>query len=334
VRLPLLAAWMAVLVGLLQSTTALAEGVALVTASAGSEEAGRYLSNQLDVPVVKRPSSHARDLDALVAEARAGWHEDFVVVLDADRAAVSVLRPSDGTMSSRALAPSAARAPYAVALAAVELLEIVRSAPPARSAALPSPAPHRAPVIAVLDAGLVQSVSANGGVVLLQPTLGVGLQAPFGRSESWLSIGVHADGLSPMSRGQVLLLPSGSEQRTNLEYARNEVGLRLGGGTRQGHAAVTGSGEGGLAFIDVQVHDSSARTLVRDRRTAFWLGAGGELRYSFWAGLAVGIGAGIAWFPVTSRFYASPPGAPSTLLALQEGALELRARAALVWELE
>jgi hypothetical protein len=94
---------------------------------------------------------------------------------------------------------------------------------------------------------------------------------------------------------------------------------------------VAGWGDGGLAFIDVRVEDPSL--LVEDRRTAFWLGLGGELRYSFWAGLGVAIGAGAAWFPVTSRFYASPPGARTTLVALDEGALELRARAAVFWEL-
>jgi hypothetical protein len=325
---------MATAVGLLATTGAHAEGVALVTASEGSDEAGRYLSNQLDIPVVKRPSAHARDLDALVAEARAGWHEDFVVVLDAERAVVSVLRPADGTMSSRALAPSAARAPYAVALAAVELLDVVRSAPPARAAALPAPPPHHRRIGPVLDAGLVQSVSTNGDIVLLQPTVGVGLQVPLGTGDSWYSAGVHADGLSPMNRGQVLLLPTGAQERTSLQYARSEIELRLGGGTRHGPAAIAGWGDGGLAFIDVSVQDGDARTLVRDRRTAFWLGLGGELRYSFWAGLALGIGAGGAWFPVTSRFHASPPGSRSSLVALQEGTLELRARAALVWEIQ
>src|SRR5204863_7771353 len=119
------------------STAALADTVALITATPASDAAARYLSAQIDLPVVRRYSANARHLDKLVEEARASWREDLVVIVDADRAVVSVVRPADGTIGSRALSSSAARAPYAIALAAVELLELVRGAPPAHAAALP-----------------------------------------------------------------------------------------------------------------------------------------------------------------------------------------------------
>jgi len=319
-------------IGLFAGARAHAETVAVVTASPASDEAARYLTTQLEVPVVRRPSSNARHLDALVSEARSGWHEDFVVVVDAEHAVVSVVRPGDGTMSSRALAPNAAKAPYVVALAAVELLELVRTAPPARAAAL-SPPSRRHPVRPSVDVGLVQSVSTNGEVALLQPTAGVDLELPAWQSAGWFAVGVHGAGLVPMHRGQMLLLSSGAEERASLEYARNELALRLGGGSRHGNASVAGWSDVGLAFIDVRAADPRSQLLAEDRRTAFWLGFGGELRYCFGAGLAVGIGAGGAWFPVASRFHASPPGAKTTLVALQEGNLELRARAVFLWEL-
>jgi hypothetical protein len=316
----------------LLGASALAETVAIVTASSASDGAATALGDQLDLPSVRRESDNARHLEALVTEARAGWREELVVVVDTDRAVVSVLRPSDGTMSSRSLDARAAKAPYAVALAAVELLEIVRNAPPARAAALPIPSPP-SPVRLSLDTGLVQTISTNGDVALLQPTVGADVEFLTGSGTSWLSLGLHGVGLAPMHRSQVLLLPSGQQEHTRLEYARDELALRLGIGTREGHAAVAGWTDVGLGFVDVTVTGTDVRQVARDHRTAFWLGLGGELRYSLGAGLAIGVGAGGAWYPVTSRFYASPASAPSPLVALQEGGIELRARAALLWEI-
>ena len=92
------------LFALLLETNALAVStVAVVTAGAGAEPAAHYLETQLDHPAVRRHSENARHLDALVAEARAGWHEELVVIVDTERAVVSVVRPEDGTIGSRRL---------------------------------------------------------------------------------------------------------------------------------------------------------------------------------------------------------------------------------------
>ena len=226
----------------LWSRAAGAETVALVTASSSSDEAARYLATQIDLPVVRRETPNARHLDALVTEARTSWHEDLVVVIDTDNAVVSVVRPADGTIGSRALSPTAVSAPYAVALAAVELLEIVRSAPPARSAALPSPESSGVGTRWSFDAGIVQSVTTSGNIGLLQPTIGADLELGRPRRSVWFSLGLHATGLAPIQRQQVLLLASGPDDRGIIQYGKNEVGLRLGIGHRQGAAAAVNCG--------------------------------------------------------------------------------------------
>ncbi len=317
---------------LLCSPVAWAETVALVTASPASERAARDLSTELDVPVVRRTSANARNLDALVAEARASWKEDLVVVLDTERAVVSVVRPSDGTMGSRALAPIAAKAPYVVALAARELLEIIRNAPPARAAALPAPSSSWSARGLALDVGLVESLSANGDIALLQPTLGADLEVSRSPRSMWFGVGLHARGLGTMHRDQLLLLPDGTEQRGAIGYQRTETALRLSLGSGRAPSSIVGWCDIGLAFIDLRAAGAGSTTISSDLRTAVWLGLGGELRFSLGAGLGIGLGAGGAWFPVATRFYASPAGSKVTLVALEEGNLEFRGQASLIWE--
>jgi hypothetical protein len=306
--------------------------VAIVTASPASKEAALHLETQIDHPVVLRTTPNARFLDALMAEARESWPEELVVVVDTERAIVSVVRPSDGTIGSRTLAPTAANAPYAVALAAVELLEIVEAAPEARSAALPERQPRSLGTRVALDVGLLQSVSTSGGISLFRPTAGVDVEFSLARSPVWVGVGVHGSGLAATHRDQALVLPTGADEQGSIEYSRNELSLRPSIGHRQGAAAVAGWLDLGLASVRTTARDGQANIIAVDARTAFWLGLGGELRYTIGAGFSLGIGAGVAWLPVTSRFYTSPPNTPSAAPALAESALELRARAAVIWE--
>src|SRR5262249_41937302 len=99
-----------------------------------------------------------------------------------------------------------------------------------------------------------------------------------------------------------------------------------------GLAAVAGWFDLGLAFIRTSALAGTGALVQEDARTAFWLGLGGELRYTIGAGFSLAVGAGGAWFPVTSRFYAAPRTSSSDVPALVEGPLELRARATVIWE--
>jgi hypothetical protein len=307
--------------------------VAIVIASPASDSAARYLATQIDLPTVRRGSDNARQPDLLLKEARAKWNEDLVVVVDSERGTVSVVRPSDGTVGSRTLSADAAAAPYAVALAAVELLEIVRNAPPAHTPPEQSRSPRGVVVHLAFDAGIVQSVGTSGNLGLLEPT--IGFDVGFSRSKSpvWLLAGVHASGLVPSERDLTLILPAGPT-RGSVEYLRNEVALRFGIGHRVGPSAVFGSADLGLAFIRLHAQDSLGTSSVIDQRTSIWLGLGAELRYTVVGGFALGIGAGVAFLPVPSRFYASPQGSSTELTALREDGVELRARASVIWEID
>ncbi|HEX4338983.1 MAG TPA: hypothetical protein VH062_23915 [Polyangiaceae bacterium] len=331
----LIAVALAVVVLIFGSTAhaAASNAVAIVTASPASDAAARYLATQIDMPTVRRDTRNARRLGPLTAEARANWSEDLVVVVDAELATVSVLRPSDGTIGSRTLGESATRAPYAVALAAVELLEIVRNAPPAHGATSP-PAPPSSLVLRLsTDFGLVQSVGTSGNLSLLEPTLGVDVQ--FARRGSPVVVlgGIHATGLLRTQHDLTLILPAG-DRRGRVDYVRDELSARFGIGHRQGPSAVFGYTDIGVAFIHAHAEDSAGSFSSDDRRAAIWLGLGAELRYTVVGGLALGIGAGVAFLPVASRFYASPPGSSTELTALREDGLDLRARASIIWEFE
>jgi hypothetical protein len=310
---------------------ALAEdSVAVLTASPASEDAARYLSNQTDLAVVRRTSSNARNLDALLEEARTDWREPLVVVIDADRRVVSVLRPQDGTISSRTLAPSAAAAPYVVAVAAAELLDLVQHAPTATATQAEPPSPGTAARLA-LQLGVMQTVAVNGQIGLLQPTVGADVAFARRASPLWFGVGLHATGLSPMRRRQVLSLGSGADPGGTIKYERNELALRVLVSHRQGHVAATAWGDLGFAFVRASALDSASNVVADDSRQALWLGLGAEFRYSLFAGVSLGLAIGGAWFPVTSQFYASPAGDPA-IPAFEESAFDLRACASLGWE--
>jgi hypothetical protein len=304
--------------------------VAVVTASPESDPAARYLATQLDLPTLRRTSSNARRLEQLLLEARGHWREDLIVVVDAERAKVSVIRPSDGTISSRTLNEKAASAPYAVALAAVELLELVRNAPPAQT----SPMPREPPALRLnlaFDFGFMLSGGTTGGIILVEPTLGGDLELSPAGSPIWWVAGIHGSGLIPATRDFTLLLPV-VQSRGTLDYQRDELSVRLGLGHRDGPSAVFGWADVGLAFIRLHAQDNAGFFTAVDRRTAIWLGVGAELRYNVIGSFALGLGAGVAFLPVASRFFASPPGSSVEVTALREDSVDLRARASVIWE--
>jgi hypothetical protein len=235
-------------------------------------------------------------------------------------------------MGSRALSPSAATAPYAVALAAVELLEIVESAPPARAAALPPTTTSGPTTRVAIGVGIRQSVGTNGEVGLLQPTAGVDLELSADRSPAWFGIGFHVTGLSSMHRAQALVVPAGTDPRGSIDYDRTEFSLRPAIGHRQGPAAALGFLDIGLASVETTAKGAEGQTYAVDSRLAFWLGLSGELRYTIGGGFALGLGAGAALLPVTSRFYPSPRGDSAAVPAFVESPVELRAAARVIWE--
>lgn len=315
-----------------------AEPIAVVIRSERGEAAAEFLATQIKDQIVVRHSRYLDDPAKLLEEARAGWGERLVVVLDARRAIVRVIRTTDGTITARSLDPVAAEAPYAISLAAVELLGIVKTAPEARTTLPvepPVPPPdsgkRRARIGPVISFGVQQTLATSGDVLLLQPTLAVEARL-LRETGTWFSLGAHAAGLTSQTRSQLLVLPDGPDEDASVEYGRNELALRLGIGHRQGIGSITGWTNLGVAVVDVEARDGQGRHVAGDDRAAFWLGIGGELRYGFGKGVSMGLGAGGAFYPVTSQFFATPRGAAVPVSAFEESRFELRGRLVLVWE--
>lgn len=340
---------------MLWSTSAWAQPVAVVATGDQATEVTRYLAQQLDRPVAVKNSENARRLEALVAEARRDWEEDLVVVIDTDGATVSVLRPSDGTVTSRALDPAAAKAPYAVALAAVELIDLVVAAPVARAASLPParppvrprpapppadrpPAPSAPPaaeeepyVAPAICIGAMQTLSSSGDIGLLQPTFGVDMEFRRPPRATWFALGLHMAGLTGRTLENVVPPPPDSNQPGNIRYRRDEIAIR----PQVGHGSKAGSAVGwlniGASRVEVTVSDHAGNLLLSDVRGAFWTGFGGELRYAIAGGVSAAIGAGLAWYPQRSRVHDGSAESASAVL-FEEGPVEFRGRLTLVWE--
>lgn len=321
------------------TSSAWAQTVAVVTTSPAGDSAATYLESQIDYPVQRRTTEHAAETDALMAEARAHWQEDLVVVIDADNAVIRVLRPRDGTVASRTLDKQTASAPYAISLAAVELLELVNNAPSAKKPATrappktkppPPPPAQRLAIAPWLGALFVQ----NGDVGLLQPIVGVELQLKKDRSGLWYSFGLNAAGLTSAERRQAIFFANGSSEPGSVTYRRDQVALRAGVGHRQASGCALGFFDIAAAHISVTARDASDQKLGTSARWApLLLSLGGELRYALGAGFYAGIGAGLAWLPSAHRYYAAPANSPVRTAVFREGVFEFRAQPiSLIWE--
>jgi hypothetical protein len=333
---------LAVAVFLLSETARAASGsgVALVVTSPAGEPAARYFTTQVEQPIARRSSAHTGRLDILIVEARLYWPERLVVVIDLDRKTVSAARPADGTVATRLLSADAVRAPYAVALAATELLELVDNTPLARSAPVnppvtaepePAKAESSASVSPTVSGGVELAQSSSGDVGLIQPILGVDLRFLSTSSPLWFSAGAHVGGLVGRTRRQPLGLPDGPDADATVDYNRNQVAVRGALAHESGEGAAVAYLDLGASSIGVTARDSGGRIVKEDARLAVFGGFGGELRRSLIQGLWLAVGAGIAFFPVTSHFLASPENSDAKIAAFEEGHLEARVHLSLIW---
>ncbi len=325
-----------------------AQSVAVVAATPADEAVVIYLTQQFEGGVTWRVAANARDPEALMAEART-WPERLVVMVDSQQAVVRVLRVSDGTILSRRLDPATATAPYAVALAGVELLELAghapetapppavaaeppRQEPPSLPPASPPPKPHQVELRVSVTAGGVFTHSIDGDVGLNQAFFGAGFVLILPRQWN-LAIELRGAGLGSDDQ---TVRPLSRISSATVEYDRTELGLRLTAGQRDGRLVASGYLEGGPAFVDA----SGVATLPRDSpdgdegeeiqggadRLAPWFGGGGELRYMLIGGFSVGASAGVVLFP---RAFSYEAGGET---AFDEGNVHLRAQALVMWE--
>ena len=324
-----------------------AERVGIVAAGPEDEAAARHLSRQLASGGTVRRTTRAHDPEALLARERREWHDDLVVVLDARRASVFVLRPRDGAILSRALDEATAEtSPYSMAVAAGELLDLARVEQPPESPGSPAarpepPAPLRPEPVAQVPAepprdlaprddyvldyalglGVREAKALDGDLSLIEPTLSAALEIGRRHASSWVTTGVAGSTFGH----DVRAFPLVSGKIDRITYDRSEIALLLGVGESSGRA-VLGAWYGlGVALAHLRAADSTAAAMADDSRQALVQGLGGEVGYDLGWGGGIGAGMGVAWVTNPSHFRVE------SVEVLREGQIELRAQAGFLW---
>ncbi len=312
-----------------------AEPVALVTTTPADTQVAAHLRSTL-VSDVRARTLPPRLVDADVIERSRAWAQPFVVVLDIQNGTVRVFRPATNTALVRQLSPEkAGRSPYAVALVALELLELAghddtaetkvvlpdspSETPPdgrPRRPEPPEPSPALRPqpddVDLALHAGAQLFAAIDGDVTLWQPWIGADLQ--FQQDDDvWLTLGVRAAAFGSDSR----------TDPTDAEYQRTEAGARVGILWRRHAWSFGGAVEGGATWISV--HAQLQNATADDDRAALWLGAVATGRLELFAGFGLIADAGLSATPATKRFFSRGD------LTLDEGRISLISRLGLGW---
>jgi hypothetical protein len=334
----------------------LAQNVAVVAATTSDEPAATHLMTQIEGDATRRTSELARESEKLLQQAQAEWPERMVVVIDTESGVVKVLRTWDGMVLTRTLERAVARsAPYAVAVAAVELLELAGHEPPRRD--IPSapdpilPPPLSPPPLvsdepgiehepraepprpraatprklrALVSTGGLLTMSLNGDVTLLQPTIGLGLIVEPLAANWWLGLDAHGAAFGSKNR---TVVPTNREVSGELdvEYERQEVGLRLSTGSGSADSGLFGMLDGGLAFINVTPRAEDGRQVGGRERVPVWAGVGGGLRYALDEGPGLELAVSAIWLAGGRNYLAADTQ------AFGEGPLHLRVAAGVFW---
>jgi hypothetical protein len=345
-----------VLAAVMATPAALAQTVAVVAATPSDEPAAQHLMTQIEGDATRRTTDLAREPEKLIEQAQAQWHERMVVVIDTESGFVKVLRTWDGMVLTRSLERAVARSsPYAVAVAAVELLELAGHEPPRhelpnvpdpvlpppltppptteptdiepekpseKQRVEPPPSPRK--LRAVLNLGGLLTVSLGGDVTMIQPTIGLGMMVEPFVGNWWIGVDGHGAAFGAKNRGVV---PADREASGELDvrYEREELGLRLSTGTGASDSGLFGFLNGGLSFISVIPRGEDGSPVGGRDRIGGWAGAGGGLRYSLEQGPGLELSVGAMWLSGgrTYRAVDTP--------AFDEGPLHLRVAAGVFW---
>lgn len=289
-------------------------------------EVAHELSSLIDVPVSERPEASVRPLGAILADAQS-WPERYVVVIDRDSASVLVLRPDDGTVFSRVLAPEVMQsAPYAVALTTAELLHWLHAEPPAaaetRATELhPRAAPSllSAAVLADLD------LRASPGYDVSLARLALGAELQFARRRPWwFALGARV--ALPATHTKQLDAASARAGVERVDYSSWDAALQLSAGHGLGGGALIGTASAGMSLDSVEARSAAGKVAGDDDRVVGFVGLGLALRYPLALGFAVALGADaqLALQHVRYRVRGEP--------VLEEGLIRVASHIGLVWE--
>lgn len=272
----------------------------------------------LGIPVTKRQIAEGATSVDLLLWART-LPEPLLLYVDSHTSTVSVLRTDDGTSLSRVLGQETfAESPYVAALAATELLELMKYTPPTKVETAPVvPEPPRPSLAWQASLGGELQAGARKGPSLLRPALGLG--AAF-----YLNVRafLYAEACAMPYGVAVESLPADSGGK--LRYRRSDLALRAGAGFERGAANLVGYLGSNVGFVRVQpvgVEGERARTRRRNQ-----LSAGGGMIFRYWLedylGLAFGID--VAWLTSPARYLADGK------LALEEDSLRIAASLSVV----
>ncbi|HMI91240.1 MAG TPA: hypothetical protein VK509_07745 [Polyangiales bacterium] len=324
--------------------------VALISRGPEDRAVLEQLAGMIDEPLHERAESQARGLGAIMDDARAGWPERYVVVIDRSGDSVYALRPADRTSVSRVLSPELlAESPYAVGLAIAELLEWLGATPRGGDAptALPSagangaspssaapelPEPEPAtseqgasPQFGIaVAAGIELSGSPSAELSLARLALGLEAQLGRGRDPLWFALAARFS--APASLRRRLDAALRSAEVDALEYESTELALQLALGFGR-HASTLALGPFvGLSPVRVAVLDEDGATRGEKEKWTGFAGLGVRLRHPIGLGFALDLSAEaeLLFAPVRYRVTGRQ--------VLEDGPLRAQTRLCLVWE--
>jgi hypothetical protein len=282
--------------------------------------AAQHLRAQLDVGTRVLTTTLASDLQALLKAARSSWSEPYAIVLDTPRARISILRPADGTVLSRAIDTTIAEAPYAVALTASELFDLARSNVRGRAVVDEGVETHEAPGLdgsLAIDAALALSASPGHEVSLVQPMIGAAFVLRGSGSRWWASLGLRTRMFGARETRAADL---------SIRYDRIDASLRLLFARDQGAFDVALAIEAGGSQTRVLAKDDTGLVLAEDDRLVPWGGAGIEAHIGIAGGLSFTSAAGLLFVPRPTRYHVRNE-------VYSEGSIRLVVSAGLVFEL-
>lgn len=245
--------------------------------------------------------------------------EPLVLRVDSRAAMITVFRSSDGTALVRVLTPETFRtSPYVAALAAAELLGLLRQTPVAKVQPSPEgqpadaePTPART-IHWVLSAGGELAASPRKDPVLWRPLLSAGAEIDFASTPYFGLVHLAAAPLGVWTRG----VP-GAQAGERVRYTRSDVGARLGVGKHVLAGSVLGYLSGGVGFVAATPRGVPADRARIDKRNQGFVGAGTALRYQPWQYVAFTFGIELTWLPDPVRYLVAGRR------AIDEGALRV-----------
>lgn len=277
-------------------------------------ETAHHLSDQLENLEILKTTTSALSASALVPRAAADWPDHLVVALDNSSHQVVVVRPKDGTVLSRALDPGQRTTPYAVAVAALELLDLAGEE--VGRVAVQTSTAGASLSVAVEGTGVISWAPSGEGLV---PMIGAGawLALRGSRSSWWGAVGLGARILGEH------LAETGAYR---IDYDRLDFEARFGLGRHYGRLEGLLSADVGGSIVAIETTTLAGVVASREQRVSPCAGLSLEGRLRLGAGFALKASTGLSFVVNRARFLVQ--GEP----VFEEGAIRWTSGLGVLWE--